>query len=139
MINDLIEKRKKILTESEQHKNSRNELNTSASKYARERNTLNNQTREFVEEAQKNKDLRDKYNQEVIELKVKRNDLNDQANTLFEEIEAFKKEHGSPKSRGIKEIQKQIEHLEMMQQTQVFSTEKERESHRKNQTNERSG
>ena len=127
MINDLIEKRKKTLAESEQHKNLRNELNSAASKSARERNTLNNQTREFVDEAQKNKDLRDKYNQEVIELKVQRNDLNDQANTLFEDIEAYKKEHGSPKSRGIKEVQKQIEHLEMMQQTQVFSTEKERE------------
>jgi uncharacterized coiled-coil DUF342 family protein len=80
-----------------------------------------------VDEAQKNKDLRDKYNQEVIELKGKRNELNDQANVLFEDIESFKKEHGSPKSRGIKEVQKQIEHLEMMQQTQVFSTEKERE------------
>jgi uncharacterized coiled-coil DUF342 family protein len=127
MINDLIEKRKKTLAESEQHKNRRNELNASASKFARERNTLNNQTREFVEEAQKNKDLRDKYNQEVIELKVQRNELNDQANALFEEIEIFKKEHGSPKNRGIKEIQKQIDHLDMMQQTQVFSTEKERE------------
>jgi uncharacterized coiled-coil DUF342 family protein len=127
MINDLIEKRKKILAESEQHKNRRNELNAAASKFARERNMLNNQTREFVEEAQKNKDLRDKYNQDVIELKGQRNDLNDQANILFEEIETFKKEHGSPKSRGLKEVQKQIDHLEMMQQTQVISTEKERE------------
>ncbi len=54
MLNDLMEKRKKILAESEQHKNRRNELNATASKSARERNTLNNQTREFVEEAQKN-------------------------------------------------------------------------------------
>jgi len=127
MINDLIEKRKKILAESEQHKNRRNELNAAASKFARERNMLNNQTRDFVEEAQKNKDLRDKYNQEVIEVKGQRNDHNDQANILFEEIEAFKKEHGTPKSRGLKEVQKQIDHLEMMQQTQVISTEKERE------------
>src|SRR5512137_7286 len=104
MLNDLMEKRKKILAESEQHKNRRNELNAAASKSARERNTLNNQTRECVDEAQTNKDLRDKYNQEVIELKGKRNDLNDQANVLFEDIESFKKEHGSPKSRGIKEV-----------------------------------
>ena len=52
MLNDLMEKRKKILAESEEHKNRRNELNAAASKFARERNTLNNQTREFVEEAQ---------------------------------------------------------------------------------------
>ena len=113
MLNDLMEKRKKILAESEQHKNSRNDLNAAASKAARERNTLNNQTREFVEEAQKNKDLRDKYNQEVLDLKAQRNDLNDKANAFFEEIEAFKKEHGSLKNRGIKELQKhfQIEDL----------------------------
>ncbi len=127
MLNDLMEKRKKILAESEEHKNRRNELNASASKFARERNTLNNQTREFVEEAQKNKDLRDKHNQDVLDLKAQRNDFNDKANVLFEEIEEFKKEHGTLKNRGIKELQKQIEHMEYRQQTEVFTTDKERE------------
>ena len=127
MLNDLMEKRKKILAESEEHKNHRNELNAAASKSARERNTLNNQTREFVEEAQKNKDLRDKYNQEVLDIKAQRNDLNDKANVLFEDIESFKKEHGSLKNRGIKELQKQIEYMEYRQQTEVFTTDKERE------------
>ena len=122
-----MEKRKKTLAESEEHKNRRNELNASASKFARERNTLNNQTREFVEEAQKNKDLRDKYNQEVLDIKAQRNAFNDKANVLFEEIEAFKKEHGTLKNRGIKELQKQIEHMEYRQQTEVFTTDKERE------------
>jgi uncharacterized coiled-coil DUF342 family protein len=127
MLNDLMEKRKKTLAESEEHKNRRNELNASASKFARDRNTLNNQTREFVEEAQKNKDLRDKYNQEVLDIKAKRNEFNDKANALFEEIEAFKKEHGTLKNRGIKELQKQIEYMEYRQQTEVFTTDKERE------------
>jgi uncharacterized coiled-coil DUF342 family protein len=127
MLNDLMEKRKKTLAESEEHKNRRNELNASASKFARDRNTLNNQTREFVEEAQKNKDLRDKYNQEVLDIKAKRNELNDKANVLFEDIEAFKKEHGTQKNRGVKELQKQIEYMEYRQQTEVFTTDKERE------------
>jgi len=127
MLNDLMEKRKKILAESEEHKNRRNELNASASKFARERNTLNNQTREFVEEAQKNKDLRDKSNQDVLDLKAQRNEFNDKANVLFEDIEAFKKEHGTLKNRGIKELQKQIEYMEYRQQTEVFTTDKERE------------
>jgi len=127
MLNDLMEKRKKTLAESEEHKNRRNELNASASKFARDRNTLNNQTREFVEEAQKNKDLRDKYNQEVLDIKAQRNAFNDKANALFEEIEAFKKEHGTLKNRGIKELQKQIEYMEYRQQTEVFTTDKERE------------
>jgi len=127
MLNDLMEKRKKTLAESEEHKNRRNELNASASKFARERNTLNNQTREFVEEAQKNKDLRDKYNQSVLDIKAQRNEFNDKANVLFEEIEAFKKEHGTQKNRGVKELQKQIEYMEYRQQTEVFTTDKERE------------
>ncbi|MDD1689169.1 MAG: phosphoserine phosphatase [Methanoregula sp.] len=127
MLNDLMEKRKKTLAESEEHKNRRNELNANASKFARERNTLNNQTREFVEEAQKNKDLRDKYNQEVLDIKAQRNDMNDKANVLFEDIESFKKEHGTQKNRGVKELQKQIEYMEYRQQTEVFTTDKERE------------
>lgn len=127
MLNELIEKRKKILAESEQHKNRRNELNALASSHARERNTLNGQTREYVEEAQKNKELRDHYNNEVQSLKDQRNEINEQANILFEEIEAFKKDHGGIKNRGIKELQKQIEHLEFRQQTEVISTDKERE------------
>jgi uncharacterized coiled-coil DUF342 family protein len=122
-----MEKRKKTLAESEEHKNRRNELNASASKFARERNTLNNQTREFVEEAQKNKDLRDTHNQSVLDVKAQRNEFNDKANVLFEEIEAFKKEHGTLKNRGIKELQKQIEYMEYRQQTEVFTTDKERE------------
>lgn len=122
-----MEKRKKTLAESEEHKNRRNELNASASKFARERNTLNNQTREFVEEAQKNKDFRDTSNQSVLDVKGQRNEFNDKANVLFEEIEAFKKEHGTLKNRGIKELQKQIEYMEYRQQTEVFTTDKERE------------
>jgi uncharacterized coiled-coil DUF342 family protein len=122
-----MEKRKKTLAESEEHKNHRNDLNANASKFARERNTLNNQTREFVEEAQKNKDLRDKYNQEVLDIKAQRNEFNDKANVLFEDIEAFKKEHGTQKNRGVKELQKQIEYMEYRQQTEVFTTDKERE------------
>ncbi len=127
MLNDLIEKRKKVLAESEQHKERRNKLNALASKNARERNALNAQTREFVEEAQQHKEERDKINEIVQSLKNQRNDYNDKANALFEEIEAFKREHGTLRNRGIKELQKQIEHLEFKQQTEVYSPDKERE------------
>lgn len=127
MLNELIEKRKKILSNSEEHKNKRNELNALASTHARERNQLNSQTREFVEEAQENKEKRDKYNNEVQALKEERNHLNDEANNLFEEIDAFKKDHGSIRTRGIKELQKQIDFMEFRQQTEVISTDKERE------------
>jgi uncharacterized coiled-coil DUF342 family protein len=127
MLNELIEKRKKILEESEQHKTRRNELNAQASKFAGDRNTLNNQTREHVEEAKKHKEERDKINVEVQDLKEQRNDLNSQANVLFENVEAFKKQHGTLKSRGIKELQKQIEYLDFKQQTEVFTVDQERE------------
>jgi uncharacterized coiled-coil DUF342 family protein len=126
MLNELIDKRKTILAESEQHKERRNELNATASKFARERNALNAKTREFVEEAQKNKELRDQANKDVQAQKEERNTLNEQANVLFEELEVFKKEHGSLKNRG-KELQKQIENMEFRQQTEVFSVDKERE------------
>ncbi len=127
MIDDLIDKRKVSINTSEDHKTKRNEFNAQASQFARERNTLNNQTREFVDEAQKHKELRDQFNKEVQELKEKRNEFNEKANVIFNEIESFKKDHGSTKNRGIKELHKQIEHLEFRQQTEVFTTEKERE------------
>ena len=56
MLNELIDKRKVTISGSEDHKNKRNEFNAQASQFARERNTLNNQTRECVEEAQKLKE-----------------------------------------------------------------------------------
>lgn len=127
MLDELIEKRRKTIAESEQHKDRRNDLNSQASKYARERNALNSQTREFVEEAQKHKELRDTYNKDVQRLKDERNSLNEKANILFEEIESFKTEHGSIRSHGTTELRKQIEYLEFKQQTEVFSTDKERE------------
>jgi uncharacterized coiled-coil DUF342 family protein len=128
MLNELIDKRKVVLQQSEEHKEKRNELNALASTYARERNQLNAQTRECVDEAQKNKELRDEANNSVHALKAERNVLNDKANILFEDIDAFKKEHGGiSNNRGTKELHKQIERLEMEQQTKVFSPEKERE------------
>jgi uncharacterized coiled-coil DUF342 family protein len=127
MLNELIEKRKKILEESEQHKTRRNELNAQASKFAAERNVLNNQTREHVEEAKKHKEERDKTNTEVQQLKEERNELNIQANVLFEDVEVFKKQHGTVKARSIKELQKQIEYLDFKQQTEVFTVDQERE------------
>ncbi len=127
MINDLIDKRKVTINTSEDHKVKRNEFNAQASQFARERNTLNNQTRECVDEAQKHKELRDQFNKEVSELKEQRNELNEKANVIFADIDVFKKVHGGMKSRGLKELHKQIEHLEFRQQTEVFTTEKERE------------
>jgi len=127
MLNDLVDKRKTILAESEQHKNRRNELNALASKCARERNELNNQTRQYVEEAQKHKELRDSSNKDVSELKKQRNILNEQANILFEELEEYKKEHGNIKKSQVKDIQRQIEFLEFKQQTEAMSSDKERE------------
>ena len=60
-------------------------------------------------------------------MKDERNKINEEANSYFDEIESFKKEHGGLRTRGIKELQKQIEHLEFRQQTEVISTDKERE------------
>ncbi|KAF1079036.1 coiled-coil protein [Methanogenium sp. MK-MG] len=128
MLTELIDKRKNMLTDSEQHKDNRNELNALASTCARERNQLNGQTREFVDEAQKHKELRDENNKAVQSIKVERNQLNEKANALFEEIDEYKKEHGAiNNSRGIKDVQKRIDKLEMDQQTRVMNTDKERE------------
>ncbi len=136
MTEDLVDKRKVLLEESEEHKTKRNELNAQASQFARERNELNNATRQYVEDAQKNKELRDQSNTEVQSLKEKRNELNDKANALFAEIDALRGEQGGStaaaqqtheKKPSVKDIQRQIEQLEVKQQTEQMSKEKENE------------
>ena len=135
MTEDLVDKRKVLLEESEEHKAKRNELNAQASQFARERNELNNATRQYVEDAQKNKELRDQSNTEVQSLKEKRNELNDKANALFEQIDALRGEQGSgaaaqqshEKKPTSKDIQRQIDQLEVKQQTETMSKEKENE------------
>ena len=125
MTEDLVEKRKTLLEQSEEHKAKRNELNAQASQFARERNELNNATRQYVEDAQKNKELRDQSNHDVQALKEKRNELNDKANALFEEIDALRGEQGGTaaaaaapheKKPSAKDIQRQIDQLEEKQQ-----------------------
>ncbi|MDO5843663.1 MAG: phosphoserine phosphatase [Methanocorpusculum sp.] len=138
MTEDLVEKRKTLLAESEEHKTKRNELNAQASQFARERNELNAATRQYVEDAQKNKELRDQANNDVQSLKEKRNELNDKANALFEEVDTMRAESGvvaapaassapHEKKPSVKEIQRQIEQLEERQQTEQMSKEKENE------------
>ena len=75
MLNELIDKRKVTISGSEDHKTKRNEYNAQASQYARERNTLNNQTRECVEEAQKHKELREYAIKEAQRLMERGNNL----------------------------------------------------------------
>jgi uncharacterized coiled-coil DUF342 family protein len=128
MLTELIDKRKTMLDDSEQHKDKRNELNALASSHARERNQLNGKTREYVDEAQRHKELRDENNKAVQAIKEERNQLNEKANALFEDIDEFKKEHGAiSNAHGVKDLQKKIERLEMDQQTRVMNTDKERE------------
>ncbi|MDR3102329.1 MAG: phosphoserine phosphatase [Methanocalculaceae archaeon] len=134
MTEDLVEKRKLLLEESEEHRAKRNELNAQASQFARERNELNNATRQFVEEAQKNKELRDQCNNDVKTLKEQRNELNDKVSVLFEEINVLRGGADSgttaiirEKKPSVKDILRQIESLEERQQTEVMTTEKERE------------
>ena len=134
---ELVEKKKTLSAEAEEHKAKRNELNAQASQFAKERNELNMATRQYVEEAQKNKDLRDQANRDVQSLKEKRNELNDKANALHIEVEALRGTQGgaaapSPaapheKRPSAREILRQIDQLEEKQQTEPMSKEKENE------------
>ncbi len=135
---ELVEKKKTLSAEAEEHKAKRNELNAQASQFAKERNELNMATRQYVEEAQKNKDLRDQANRDVQSLKEKRNELNDKANALHIEVEALRGTQGGAapapssaapheKKPSAREILRQIDQLEEKQQTEPMSKEKENE------------
>ncbi|WP_338727787.1 phosphoserine phosphatase [Haladaptatus sp. DJG-WS-42] len=105
----------------------RNELNQMASERAGKRDELNAQTREAVDKAQEHREQRDSLNEQVQEHKKLRNDLNAQANELFEKVESMKSDLELDQGKGLEELKKEIEQLEFKQQTEVLSTEDERE------------
>ncbi|MCL7418918.1 MAG: phosphoserine phosphatase, partial [Halalkalicoccus sp.] len=105
----------------------RNDLNQMASKRAGKRDELNAATREKVDEAQEHREKRDELNEQVQEHKQKRNELNAKANELFDEVEGRKSDLELDDGKGLEELEEEIEQLEFKQQTEVLSTEDERE------------
>src|SRR5699024_5103519 len=105
----------------------RNELNQQASERADKRDELNAKTREQVDLAQEHREQRDELNEKVQEHKQKRNELNAKANELFDEVDDMKGDLDLEDGKDLDTLESEIEDLEFRQQTEVLSSEDERE------------
>ena len=121
------EKKALLKKEAEASKLERNRLNMEASQFAAQRDELNAKTRALIDSAQQFKDRRDEYNALVSENKEKRDNLNETANSLLAKADQIKRRFKAAGGLSLGELKREIDHLEFRQQTEVLSTEKERE------------
>jgi uncharacterized coiled-coil DUF342 family protein len=127
MLKELQEKKALLKKEAEASKRERNRLNAEASESAARRDELNARTRALIESAQQSKDKRDEFNKLVSENKEKRDSLNETANALLAKADQIKRKFKVAGGLSLSELKRDIDHLEFKQQTEVISTEKERE------------
>jgi uncharacterized coiled-coil DUF342 family protein len=81
----------------------------------------------LIDSAQQSKDKRDEFNKLVSENKEKRDSINEQANNLLAKADQIKRKFRVSGGLSLSELKREIDHLEFRQQTEVVSTEKERE------------
>ncbi|MGB8310614.1 MAG: phosphoserine phosphatase [Halobacteriota archaeon] len=127
MLKDLQEKKALLKKDAEASKLERNRLNSEASQFATKRDELNTKTRTLIDQAQQYKDKRDEYNILVSENKERREKLNEKANNLLVKADQIKKRYKVAGGLSLSELKREIDHLEFRQQTEVLSTEKERD------------
>jgi Uncharacterized archaeal coiled-coil protein len=127
MLKELQEKKALLRKDADASKLERNRLNTEASQFAARRDELNTKTRTRIDSAQQSKDKRDEYNKLVSENKEKRDSLNEAANNLLAKADQIKRRFRVVGGLSLGELKREIDQLEFRQQTEVISTEKERE------------
>jgi len=126
MLKELQDKRQNFLKNANELRDLRNELNHKASENAKKRDELNKQTKELLREANELREKRDEFNSKVSEWKDKRNDVNSQASQVYAQVDALRKKENIDGGRSITELRREIESLELRQQTEVLTVDKER-------------
>ena len=127
VLEELMEKKASLLKETEELRTKRNELNLAANELSSKRDVLNSQTKSLVEEAQEYKVLREDYNKNVSDNKSKRDKLNEKANKIYAKIDVLRGKYNLSKGQPLNELKKEIDRLEFKQQTNVLTTDKERQ------------
>jgi uncharacterized coiled-coil DUF342 family protein len=127
MLAELEDKRGKLRQESLAFKDRRSQLNTEASKWAAKRNELNKATKELIDKAQELKKLRDENNKNVALSKKERDEYNENTNRLYAKIDDIRKKYNLTGERSIRDLRREIDHLEFRQQTEVLSPDKEKQ------------
>lgn len=127
MLAELEDKKAKLKSDSLVFKEKRSQLNSEASKWAAKRNELNKATKELIEKAQELKKLRDEHNKNVAEAKKQRDELNEKTNEIYAKIDEIRKKYNLTGDKSIRDLRREIDHLEFRQQTEVLSPDKEKQ------------
>ena len=127
MLTDLEEKRGRLRQESHAIGDRHSQFNAEASKWAERRNELNRATEGLIERAKSFKKLRDESNKNVAQSKKKRDECNENIKQLYVKMEDIQKKRDPNGEHSIRELRREIDHLEFRQQTEVLSPEKEKQ------------
>ncbi len=126
LIPELEEKRARHNSDAERHKRQRDELNEKTREWADKRDQLNSQVRKLIEEANGRRETRDKLNAEVREVKAKRDEWNRKFNEFSDKVMDLKREKMPRSGLSIKKLKTELRALEKRHMTSVLSAEKER-------------
>jgi len=127
MLEELEEKKQKLIKFAEEAELRRNDLNAEASRWAAKRDELNKLTRELIDKAQEHKATREEFNKIVAENKPNRDKLNEESNKYYAEIDGLRKKHNMGSIRSFEELRKELDRLEFKQQVEVLKPDKERQ------------
>ncbi len=126
MLDELEGKRAEVIKKAEEYKRRRTELNSEASKWADLRDELNGRIREAVEKAKGFKKQREDYEKFIEENKAKRGELNRKASKYYSTVEKLRKENDMQSIRTFEGLRERIDELELKQQVEVLSKDKEK-------------
>lgn len=125
---NLEEKRGIVNEDAEKHRKLRDELNNQTKEWKSKRDSLNSKVRELVDEAGKCREERDSLNQKVRETKELRDEWNQKVTALKEQLAPYRNEKNDEKNEvPVKQLKKQLQDLEYIQQTKSLGKDKENE------------
>jgi uncharacterized coiled-coil DUF342 family protein len=126
LIGDLEEKRARHNADAERHKKQRDELNDKTKEWAERRDELNAHVRKLIEEANQKRESRDKLNAEVRDAKAKRDEWNRKFNDLSDKAMMLRREKMPKSGLSIRKYKAELRALEKKHMTSVLTPEKEK-------------
>jgi len=126
LVGDLEEKRSRHNSDAERHKRQRDELNDKTREWAEKRDELNAKVRKLIDEANQRRETRDKLNSEVRAAKAQRDEWNRKYNELADKAIMLKREKMPKSGASIRKFKAELKALEKKHMTSVMSAEKEK-------------
>ena len=128
LLEELEQKRQLHNIDAEKHRRQRDELNEKTREWVEKRDALNAQVRALVDDAAKHREKRDALNEQVKAAKENRDKWNKAVNELNEKVSKVKKDNLPKNGPPISKLKKELKNLEFKQMTSVLTTEKEERS-----------